>query len=160
MHKHGDHGPTRRPRALQRCQRTGGAGFTLIELMLVIAVIGVLAAIAYPSYMDQARKARRTDAIVAMTQIQQAQERWRANNPSYADQTALTASPPAGLGLAAQSPHGYYALALSGASGTGYTLTATAVIGKAQGGDTACSALTVIVSNGVGTATPSECWSQ
>lgn len=131
--------------------------------MLVVAVIGVLALIAYPSYQDQAHRARRADAVVATAQIQQAQERWRANHTTYADQTALTAAPtatPPGLGLAAQSPSGYYALAVSGATGTGYTLTATAVAGRAQSGDTGCTVLTVTVLNGAATSTPVGCWSR
>lgn len=128
--------------------------------MIVVTVIGVLAAIAYPGYQNQVRKARRADAIVAITQIQQAQERWRANNVSYADQAALTAAPPAGLGLGAQSPDGYYDLTVSGASGIGYTLTATAVAGKSQSEDSPCATLTAAVSNGVGTHTPVACWSR
>ncbi|MBA3597808.1 MAG: prepilin-type N-terminal cleavage/methylation domain-containing protein [Methylibium sp.] len=161
MHKHGVHGLTRRPGALQGSPRADVAGFTLIELMLVVTVIGVLAAIAYPSYMDQARRGRRADAIVAMTQVQQAQERWRGSNSSYA--TSLTATPtdtPPGLGLPGESPRGYYGLNVSGVSGTGYTLTATAAAGKGQSGDTGCTVLTIAVAAGVGTHTPVECWSR
>lgn len=134
------------------------SGFTLIEVMIVVAVIGLLAAIAYPSYQAQLRKGRRADAITAMTQIQQAQERWRGSHTSYADQAALTAAPPAGLGLAATSEKGYYAFAISDATGTGYKLTATAVAGKSQSGDTGCTVLTVTVANGAGVQTPAACW--
>ncbi|MBA3588771.1 type IV pilin protein [Methylibium sp.] len=161
MHKHGVHGLTRRPGALQDSARADVAGFTLIELMIVVTVIGVLAAIAYPSYMDQARRGRRADAIVAMTQVQQAQERWRASKSSYA--TSLTAAPtatPPGLGLSGESPRGYYGLNVSGVSGTGYTLTATSVAGKSQTGDAGCTVLTLTVAAGVGTHTPVECWSR
>ena len=41
----------------------------------------------------------------------------------------------------------------------GYTLTATAVPGTSQAADTGCTVLTVVVANGLGTNTPSACWS-
>lgn len=150
------------PRAdLRRtCGRRAPGGYTLIELMIVVGVIGLLAAIAYPAYQGQMNKGRRADAITAMTQIQQAQERWRANRPVYANQTELTAAAPAGLGFAATSEKGYYTLALSDVTGTGYKLTATAVPGKSQSGDTGCTALVVTVAGGTGTHTPAKCWAR
>jgi len=60
-------------------------GFTLIELMIVVAVIAILAAIAVPSYLEQSRKGRRADASRAIGEFQLAMERWRAENPSYAN---------------------------------------------------------------------------
>lgn len=59
-------------------------GFTLIELMIVVAVIAVLAAIAYPSFRDAVLKSRRSDAMDAITSIQLAQEKFRANCIEYA----------------------------------------------------------------------------
>ena len=62
-------------------------GFTLIELMIVVAVIAVLAAIAVPNYLEQSRKGRRAEASRAVGEFQLAMERWRAENPSYANCT-------------------------------------------------------------------------
>jgi len=104
--------------------------------MIIVAVIGVLSMIALPSFTDSVRKSRRSDAFAALTQIQQAQERWRANNPSYNDD--LTSAPPAGLGLSGTSASGYYSLALSDVGAAGYTVTATAVSGTSQASDSAC----------------------
>lgn len=59
-------------------------GFTLVELMIVVVVVAVLAAVALPAYFDSIRKSRRAEAIALMSQVAQAQERWRANNPSFA----------------------------------------------------------------------------
>ena len=88
-------------------------GFTLIELMIVVAIVALLATVAYPSYMDQIRKGRRSDAIQGLAQVQQAQERWRAINPSYAPNAQLNTAWPGGLGIATRTAGGYYDLAIS-----------------------------------------------
>lgn len=81
----------RRPSAHRRT-----VGFTLIELLIVVAVVALLAAIAWPAFMDSVFRSRRADAMAALSAIQQAQERWRANNPTYqttlADLTGASAS--------------------------------------------------------------------
>jgi len=116
-------------------------GFTLIEMMIVVAIIGILAAIAIPNYQDYVRKSRRTDATIAISKIQQAQEKWRANNSSY---TATLSD----LGITNTTEGGYYTLSLSGASATGYTVLATAVNGKSQQSDSNCKILAAQTSNG------------
>lgn len=128
-------------------------GFTLIEVMIVIVIVGILASIAYPSYMSQVRKGRRSDAVQALLQVQQAQERWRANNTTYSG----TLGP---LGLNSTTVGGYYTIALSTATATGYVVTATAVTGKSQTGDMGCTPLTVTVTNGSPVNTPVACWSK
>lgn len=130
-----------------------GRGFTLVELMITLVVVSVLAAIAFPSYQSSVRKARRSDAFDAAVAVQQAQERFRSNNTSYG--TTLTA-----ISQSATSKGGYYTASLSGASGTGYTLTLTAVTGKSQASDSGCTAMTVTVSNGSPAYTPATCWSR
>jgi type IV pilus assembly protein PilE len=131
-----------------RCgMRQRASGFTLIELMIVVAVIVVLSMIALPSFLDSVRKSRRSDAFAAMTQIQQAQERWRANNPSYsADLTGEPAD--GGLKLADTTPSGYYTLALSDVGPAGYTVTATAASGSSQASDSACVRLVLELQGG------------
>lgn len=146
------------PQAPRSLRRAGG--FTLIELVIAVAVVGILASLAYPSFLNQIRKSRRSDAVAALSEVQQAQERWRANNTTYASDAALTTASPAGLGLSSTSKGGYYTLALSSNTATGYTLTATAVSGKSQAGDIGCANLTVTVLNGTATNSPTTCWSK
>lgn len=127
-------------------------GFTLIELMITVVVVAILAAVAFPSFMDSIRKSRRSDAMTALSQLQLAQERFRANNSAFSSN--LTASPtavspaPRGLGLSTTSANGYYTVAIAVADATSYEATATAVSGKSQAQDGSCAKLGVKVSNG------------
>ncbi len=112
---------------------TKTSGFTLIELMIALAVVAIIAAIAYPSYQDSVRKSRRADAKASLLKIQLDQEKWRANDTSYAG--SLTS-----LGWASATPDsidGYYTLEIvsGSASATGFTATATPKIGGLQEGD-------------------------
>ncbi len=128
------------------------SGFTLIELMIVVAVVAILAAIAYPSYVDSVRKARRSEAIAALGAIQQAQERHRSNNTAYAGSLgALPAPKPA-----TSTPGGYYTLAVSDESTTGYTATATAQGSQAK--DSNCTPMKVVADKGNISYTPDGCW--
>lgn len=143
--------------------------------MISIFVVGVLLAVAYPSFMDQLRKSRRADAVAALTAVQQAQERWRANNLSYANfNTAGNGNPPNGLQVASHSGSGYYTLTINGLSPTGYTVLATATEGRSQASDTACRQVGVraaagVLSYGSGEANinwaaanpdPGNCWAR
>lgn len=135
-------------------------GFTLIELLIAVAIVAILAAVAVPSYMDSLRKSRRSDATTSLSRIQLAQETFRLSNTTYA-------ASPATLGLSTSSSDGYYTLAISGNSATGYIATATAVAGKSQASDTGCTTITLRVSgNSVQGATAGTdisqdpCWSK
>lgn len=133
-----------------RCSRPAPRpGFTLIELMIIVAVIGVLMALAVPSFLDSVRKGRRAEAMASLTQVQQAQERWRANKGSYADNDKLTlAAADGGLGLSDTTANGYYGVAISDATASGYTVTATAKSGTSQASDSACRKLVMRMAGG------------
>lgn len=115
--------------------------------MIVVAVIGVLAAVALPSFLDSLRKGRRAEAVASLTQVQQAQERWRANHALYNDD--LSAAPvDGGLGINATTSGGYYQLTLSDVTASGYTVTATAKSGTMQASDSACQKLVLRLAGG------------
>lgn len=108
-------------------------GFTFIEVMIALAIVAILAAIAFPAYRDQVRKARRADAMNGLHEIQMGEERWRANHTAYtstlmgADCGDANAANDGGLCIASASDQGHYTLAITAASATGYTATATPV---------------------------------
>lgn len=118
--------------------KTRSTGFTLIELMIAVAILGILASVALPSYQSYLRKSRRADAFVALSRIQLAEEKWRANNPTYGTL--------ANIGVSATSDQGYYTLSIgSGPTSTSYVATASAVSGSSQASDTGCTSITITV---------------
>lgn len=80
-------------------------GFTLIELMIVVVVIAVLAAIAIPAYQNYVERARRADAKSAILAVQLAQEKYRANNPTYGTLVQI--------GADNESPDEFYAISVT-----------------------------------------------
>ncbi len=105
----------------------------MVELFITLIVVSLLLVVAVPSFMDSIRKGRRSEAFSALSAIQQAQERWRSNRAGYGSLVDL--------GIAASStPSGYYALSVSGASATGYTIVADGS-GSGQSADGACAIL-------------------
>ena len=119
-------GPSRRGSGASA--HRAAAGFTLIELMIAVTVVGVLSTVALPSFFDQLLKVRRSDALVAVMQVQWAQERWRANNPAYGNL--------AQIGMRDLSQAGHYTLTLTASSENGYELVASA--SGAQARDAQC----------------------
>jgi type IV pilus assembly protein PilE len=149
---------TSHPTASSRRSR----GFTLIEMMIATAVTGVLSSVAYPSYKSTVHKVRRSDALVAVLQVQSAQERWRSNNAGYGSLAQIR--------LPALSAAGHYALVLQVRSDNSYDLVATAR--GAQGDDAACRTmklsvvgLDAVYTSGAdadvsnGTTANRQCWS-
>jgi type IV pilus assembly protein PilE len=93
-------------------------GFTMLDLLISLLIVGVLATIATPSFTAPMHQARRADALVAVMDLQQAQERWWARHGRYATL--------AELGSADQSPQGHYRLELRDIGPQGYVVAAHA----------------------------------
>ncbi|MEX8501676.1 MAG: type IV pilin protein [Leptothrix ochracea] len=119
-------------------------GWTLLELVVVCGLIALLSTLALPSYRDHVLRSRRMEALSALMQIEQAQERRRSFQPSYTD--ILGAG---GLDLPATTPNGLYQFNLSTVVGTessAYSITAIAQ--GAQADDSPCQRLGVTLSAG------------
>lgn len=122
-------------------------GFTLIELMIAVVVLAILLALALPSFMDSIRKGRRSEAFSALSAVQQAQERYRGNNPTYASSTELAAVSAAAM-VSPTRPGGYYTLSVPVNTATSYVVTADGT-GSSQASDRNCAKLSVEISGGV-----------
>ena len=114
------------------------AGFTLIETVIAPSIAGVLASIAYSSVAGALQKVRRSEALVAMMQLQQAEERWRSASARYATL--------AELGLPAVATGGHYQLTVGDATGSGYVAVAQAI--GAQSGDRQCRYMRLAIDAG------------
>ena len=94
------------------------SGFTLVELMIVVAIIGILASIAYPSYTRYVQKSKRTEAMVALMQAAQIQEKYYSQNLKYAYNPATLFSDNT-LGATYDTENGLYKIYVYGYK-TGY----------------------------------------
>lgn len=128
-------------------------GFTLVELLITLLIISIATVVAIWTFGDQVKRGRRVDGINALLSISLAEERYRSNNTTYGTLAQV-------WGGVTASSEGYYTLAISNVSATGYTITATGVGNQATDSvsGTSCSPLTLSVSNGTVTKSPAACW--
>ncbi len=128
-------------------------GFTLIELMVVVVIVAIIATVAMSSYRSYVKRARRMDGIAVISSMMLSEERYRSNNLLY----GTLAQAWAGVTI---SPEGYYSLAISSVTATGYIITATALGNQTTdaANGTRCGSLTLTVASGVITRAPAGCW--
>ncbi len=128
-------------------------GFTLIELGITIVIVGILATVAIVYHQGYIRKSRRADAIRTLLAIQLEEESYRTQNLTYGNLTQVWSG-------VATSSNGFYNLAISAISSTGYTVTATATGDQTNDAEdgAACSTLTLTVNGNNDTSTPAACW--
>ncbi len=131
-------------------------GFTLVELAIAISIAALMASMAWPSYQARLAKVRRQDAVQALTQVQTAQEMFRANNGLYAASLAQLRG-----GVAPISPQGLYDIVLENVSAEAYGVVARARTDGQQVRDLDCPWLALRVDQGMSEQTPSRaCWNQ
>lgn len=130
-------------------------GFTLIELIIAVAVLAIITMIAVPSYTSYILRSHRAEGTAALNAIQLQQEKYRTYHNTYGTLGDV-------WGGVTTTENGYYNLAITGNSATGYTSTATAQGNQAndmQSG-VSCTTLTLTV-NGLNTSyEPTTCWSR
>ena len=130
-----------------------------------MAILAILMTLAWPTYQGAVQKGRRADAMAALAQLMQTQERWRSEHASY--QSTLSDLP----GARATSAEAHYSLTLvdGSVSANGYTAQATAQSTSPQIGDTTCRVMQVAIAGGNITyssinassktnPTPDPCW--
>ena len=114
------------------------AGFSLIELMIATSISGLLASLTYPSFSGAIQRVHRSEALVAMMQLQQAQERWRSSSSRYGTL--------AEVGVASVALGRNYLLSVGEPSAEGYVAIAQAT--GSQAGDRLCRYMKLSVESG------------
>ncbi|MBU2040271.1 prepilin-type N-terminal cleavage/methylation domain-containing protein [Thalassolituus sp. ST750PaO-4] len=104
-------------------------GITILELMVTLAIVAILASAAIPSYQNYSMRGNRSDGIESIHAILSAQERYYADNMTYAD--SLTK-----LGMGSTSyttPKGYYKITVEKCGAMPYTQCVQLVATPPQG---------------------------
>lgn len=133
--------------------RAKKSGFTLIEMLITLLIVMITTVVSVWLYQDKIKRGRRIDAENALLSMSLAEESYRSINSTYGTLAQV-------WGGVTTSQEGYYTLAISNVSATGYTITATGT--GTQTSDTenavSCSTLTLTMSNGTITKSPATCW--
>lgn len=117
-------------------------GITLLELLVVLVLVAIVASLALPAFRQQMMRVHRTEAIIALLELQNAEEKYFLRHNAYTSE--LSAAPPIGLGLATASSSNRYLLSIALAlDGQSFIATATATPGGAQAEDHECLAFSI-----------------
>jgi type IV pilus assembly protein PilE len=141
------------PQAVSQ-NRSGQAGFTLIEVMIVVAIVAILSAVALPSYTRYITRSHIPEATQALASWQLKMEQWFQDNQTY---LAISGG---SCGVASPSSSSYFTFSCSASSKTAYTLHATGY-GRMAGfnytvDQDGSKASNITASDWVGTS--SSCW--
>ena len=128
---------------------------TLIELMVVVAIVAILASVALPTWNSQVQKSRRADARNTLILVRVEQEKYRADNGSYASSMSAL-----GLGIYNSTSRDYYNVSIVSSSATAFVASAAPNANGGQSGDS-CGTFAINQSGLDGSgeyASISDCW--
>ena len=140
------------------------SGFTLIELMVVLVILSIVTVYAYTSYRKSIVESRRAEAHKELLALQLDQERFRSQNPAFANMTVLCTNATTACGSAAAitafmkgtyDASGYYDVTIQSANATTYVLRAVPTTKGKQNKDTNCAQIEL---NNNSDKTPAACW--
>ena len=67
-------------------------GVTLLELLVVLVLVSLVAALALPAYRSQMVRVHRTDAMIALMELQNAEEKFYLRHNTYTADIPLTSN--------------------------------------------------------------------
>jgi len=117
-------------------------GITLLEVLVVLVLVGIITALALPGYRHQMIRVHRTEAMIALFDLQSAEEKFFMRHNRYTSE--ISAAPPSGLGLSTASSSNKYEVSIAVAlDGQSFIATATPTPEGGQAADRECSALSL-----------------
>ena len=128
---------------------------TLVELMVVVAIVAILASVALPAWNSQVQKARRADARNTLMLVKVEQEKYRADNGSYASSMSAL-----GLSTYNSTSRDYYNVSLVSRSANAFVASAAPNTNGSQNGDS-CGTFAINQSGPDGSgnyASITDCW--
>ena len=130
-------------------------GMTLVELLIVVAIVSVLASVVLPTWNSQVQKARRADARNTLMFVQVEQEKYRADNGSYASSKSAL-----GLSTYKSTSRNYYNVSIVSSSAIAFVASAAPNINGGQNSDS-CGTFAINQSGPDGSgsyASLADCW--
>lgn len=107
-------------------------GITLLELLVVIVLVSVVAALALPAYRRQMTRVHRSEAMIALLELQSAEEKYYLRHGTYTSDIPLTRNTDR------------YVLSIAVASdGQSFVATAAPTPGGGQQADLECLAFSI-----------------
>ena len=129
---------------------------TLLELLIVVTIVAILFSVALPSWNSQVQKARRADARNTLMRVQVEQEKYRADNGSYASSMSAL-----GLSAYGSTSRDYYTISIVSSSATAFVASAAPnTTGRQKKGDS-CGTFAINQSGPDGSgsyASLTDCW--
>ena|SRR3989338_2825258 len=107
--------------------RSKERGFTLLEVLIVIVILGILAALAIPVFSGAKEKAVIQEAYQNLGAVNDAQQRYRAANPTFADTYGKLGFDPGTAGTGMTKHFSYAAPTTTDAYATTYSVVATRI---------------------------------